>query len=327
MAGEINPATDYELISSGKLVNKAGLLELSKNIKEYVAENAGGGGSSSPQQPEYIVILPSKIDYPYSAGMSGSMTAINSNYQTLFDTYFNEMVLNPTKGQQKYQTYLTSDNSLINQIIPYDETFISTNNSSLYQVFWLFVSPVSVLTGSNSEGVFKTQKWSGLMIEGNYIWTMGFIMPWTIFQPVNSNDISTRYTGLSTQYGLGLKTGFFKGKNTLYDDFYAFYQRSLPTSSSTDGTYMLVDTVSNGTSTKSWETVPSGGIGGTSLPTDPSNDGSYVLQNTISSGTSTLSWTTPSSGGGGTTYTAGTGISITNGVISLDLANASQEVM
>jgi len=49
---------------------------------------------------------------------------------------------------------------------------------------------------------------------------------------------------------------------------------------------MLVDTVSNGTSTKSWETVPSGG-------------------------------------GGGTTYTAGTGISITNGVISLDLANAS----
>ncbi len=39
---------------------------------------------------------------------------------------------------------------------------------------------------------------------------------------------------------------------------------ALPTSSSTDGAYMLVDTVSSGVSTKTWETVPSGG--GSSSP-------------------------------------------------------------
>ena len=41
MAGESNP--NYESVSSTKLVNKEGLLELSKNIKAYVAANAGGG--------------------------------------------------------------------------------------------------------------------------------------------------------------------------------------------------------------------------------------------------------------------------------------------
>ena len=41
-------------------------------------------------------------------------------------------------------------------------------------------------------------------------------------------------------------------------------RETLPASSSTDGAYMLVDTVSSGVSTKTWETVPSGG--GSSSP-------------------------------------------------------------
>lgn len=319
--GQATPTT-YNDISSGKVVNKEGLLELCGQIKTAIASAGGSSGSSSSQQPEYIVVLPSKIDYPYNTGTSTSMTSINSNYQTLFNTYYNEMASNPIKGQQKYLTYLASDSSITNQIIPYNETFISTNTNSLCQVLWLFVATPLSVSGSNSEGSFKRQNWLGLMVENNLIWTMGFTMGWHLFQPINSDDIDLRQTSLSTMYGLGLKTGFFKGKNTLYEDFNAFFERSLPTFPSANGTYMLVDTVSNGTSTKSWATVPSGGA---SLPTDPSNDGSYILQNTISSGTSTLSWTTPPSSG--TTYTAGTGISITNGVISLDLANASQEAM
>ena len=48
MAGEGNNyAVDYELINSGKLVNKEGLLELSVKIKEYVAANAGGSSDEA----------------------------------------------------------------------------------------------------------------------------------------------------------------------------------------------------------------------------------------------------------------------------------------
>ena len=60
-------------------------------------------------------------------------------------------------------------------------------------------------------------------------------------------------------------------------------------------------------------------------PSAPSTDGTYKLTSTVASGTSTYSWTTDSgSSGGGATYTAGTGISIENGVISINLANAEE---
>lgn len=58
------------------------------------------------------------------------------------------------------------------------------------------------------------------------------------------------------------------------------------------------------------------------IPTVPSTDGNYMLKCVVSSGTPTYSWETDSGSGGGTTYTAGTGISIENGVISIDLDNA-----
>ena len=63
----------------------------------------------------------------------------------------------------------------------------------------------------------------------------------------------------------------------------------------------------------------------TRIPTAPPTDGSYKLISTVASGTPTYSWGTDSGGsGGGITYTAGTGISIENGVISLNLANAEE---
>jgi len=150
------------------------------------------------------------------------------------------------------------------------------------------------------------------------------------------------------------------------EDLFALYQQSLPTFPSTDGTYMLVDTVSNGTSTKSWETVPSGGGGGgatytagtgididanneisvdatdlsyndlqdkPTIPTVPTNisaftnDAGYLTSHQSLTGYATQNYVdnalsqVPS-------YSAGTGISIdANGVISLALANASEEVM
>lgn len=58
------------------------------------------------------------------------------------------------------------------------------------------------------------------------------------------------------------------------------------------------------------------------LPTALTTDGTYKLKCVVASGTPTYSWDTDS--GGGTTYTAGTGISIVNGVISLDLATAEE---
>lgn len=49
MAGE-NVIT-YNSIDSNKLMNKAGVLELSAKIKAYVDANAGGGGASLPSDP------------------------------------------------------------------------------------------------------------------------------------------------------------------------------------------------------------------------------------------------------------------------------------
>lgn len=59
------------------------------------------------------------------------------------------------------------------------------------------------------------------------------------------------------------------------------------------------------------------------LPTIASGDeGKALVVNSTGTG---VEWSTVS--GGGTTYTAGTGISITNGVISLDIADVSEEEM
>ena len=346
MAGE---QITYNAINSGKLVNKEGLLELSKNIKAYVAENAGGSSSSGGSMPMVVI---GNIGYG-----AGTRAEHFSNYQNEIKTaLINEI------GPLWDTTNHTFPNSVFEKIYVYNIDSNKTNEPDRMN-FQITIEPTQyyrnayggtyyylvIVKGYTASGEFYSPgKIDGLT--GLYPSLMSIIpmyliyttqSPWTGWTFSNGTNAGSADQYNSYLYETNLPSPSFsptpdapyilintpKKAGTLryWQTVWNKMDNYIPTSSSTDGTYMLVDTVSNGTSTKSWETVPSGG---TSLPTNPSNDGSYVLQNTISSGSSTLSWTTPSSGGGGgTTYTAGTGISIINGVISLDLANASQEVM
>lgn len=64
---------------------------------------------------------------------------------------------------------------------------------------------------------------------------------------------------------------------------------SLPDDPTTDGTYALVNNVSNGSGTQSWSDVE--GVDMVELPAvDTSTDGTYVLKATVSSGAVTYSW-------------------------------------
>lgn len=346
MAGETQIPTNYNDISSGKVVNKEGLLELSVKIKEYVAENASSGSSSSSSGSMPKVVIGNQ-DYGVGAGPY-TFTNYQDNIKTAL---INEI------GSLWDTTNHTFPNSVFEKIYVYNIDSNKTNEPDITR-FEITIEPTQYYIGyygtysylvivkgyspprrmgfpGQFDGSFSSSSGASSLVS-----TIPIYLIYTTESPWTGWTFSTGSTNGSTDqykpyfYETNLPTPSISTPNvpyilintptksgTLIRYWKAKWDRMdnyIPVSSSTDGTYMLVDTVSNGTSTKSWETVPSGG---TSLPTDPSNDGSYVLQNTISSGSSTLSWTTPSSGG--TTYTAGTGISITNGVISLDLQNAN----
>lgn len=317
MAGEAQPNLTYNDISSGKVVNKEGLLELSKNIKEYVAENVGGGSSSS-QQFETLTI---SSTVAYGGQLSATvLSRIDDAVKNWFLSYVDE-------------------NGNINQDLYKKTGIINLSDRLQYWVVCEVYPSVELLEDVST---------------ANYY---GHTVSCFIYQcATRPNKDSANYNiGLPYLYYLEIyKNGSnwyiahgqknycnyllpYSNKNTVGDEVPIFLQRIMKSNGNMSAT--SIDSWITATELKtalSLSTVATSGSYNDltdkptipSLPTDPSSDGDYVLQNTISSGTSTLSWGTPSSGGGGgTTYTAGTGISIINGVISLDLANASQEVM
>lgn len=277
MAGEMETAINYNDIDANKMLNKAGLLELSGQIKGYIQANAGGGASytagdgiditndviSNTIAPKIISINGNSLYALKASG--GGLTAANEAYLSNLYQY----------GYEAYPCKILwsrTNQGIVD--IPFYFLRVDTTWRKLY--FWGVITPGNDETRAIELLVFS----------------------------FNSNNAITNFTPPDNG------TQQVPGPNGVR--LSAYYS---PSGQAT-GVGNAFQYIKNNYATKA-ELPP--------IPTDPSADGTYVLQNTVSSGTATYSWGTPSGGGGGTTYTAGTGISIENGVISINLANAEEE--
>lgn len=275
MAGENGgtPIT-YNDIDANKMLNKAGLLELSGQIKGYIQANAGGGTSYTAGDGIDITndVISSTVKTPRIIAINQSTT--RSNMSEANKTYLTNLYLN---GYASYPCIIQVSNTLLQTKVLY--YFYQIDNASRVMSF------IGALhyPGYNDD--------SGL-----YFIKFGF----------DSNNVLNSMS--FAPYGGSNNHALSAGTITLWNS-------DSPTGNKTTVS-MGIRYIKNNYAKKS-ELPP--------IPADPSNDGTYVLQNTVSSGTATYSWGTPSGGGGGTTYTAGTGISIENGVISINLANAEEE--
>lgn len=269
MAGEMGNTITYDNIDANKMLNKAGLLELSGQIKGYIQANAGGGASytagnnvSIDNDTINVRIVPKVITINQST-TAANMSADNKAY--LNNTFVNGYVNYPciikaglSYGLQGYYYYYMTDSNMM--------AFVGMSfapNDTSYGGFQYIL-----LNFTNNE--LSQITWNAWGVSSNRLPAEGIRLP-----AGQSPTGSASTVGSAMEY---IKNNYAK-------------KVELPP-----------------------------------IPADPSADGTYVLQNTVSSGTATYSWGTPSGGGGGTTYTAGTGISIENGVISLNLASAEEEV-
>lgn len=273
MAGEQSVETAYNDIDVNKMVNKAGLLELSGKIKGYIQANVGGGAS-------------------YTAGDGIDIT--------------NDVISSTVKEFSKY-----------------------------YQSPWfllfgaLFTGGITIKGVSTKEvaadilshgGSIYYSTFSGnIKFTGKELYDMGYNYYYTkntngdfVRNNISSSDTSNRITllyGSGNVYPIG--ESLIVGSR---DDVKAFLLRNLEYDNSISG--LTATTIKNAIDELAARPV-------VSIPTDPTTDGTYVLTSTVSSGIATQTWETASSGGGGgTTYTAGMGIDITNGVISVNLNRA-----
>ena len=278
MAGE---PIIYDAISSTKLVNKEGLLELSNNIKAYVAENAGGSSD------EVIWVELDSISNVYNEDFATNRTYLDQRILDFISNYRTETYYEDSLFSKKVRCKNGNNIMFYIEFVPIGGT---------YKQVGLICNHMS-WSGNLTGNVRQTYYGYTRSIGSNHFITwynlsLGYpgadlpALPSNVMSALNTDTVGCLEVYQSSRYSDPVVRW-----RTIADFKTDLNIPSIPASSSTDGTYMLVDTVSNGTSTKSWETVPSGG-------------------------------------GGGATYTAGTGISIdANGVISLALANASEEAM
>ena len=274
MADEMETTVNYNDIDANKMLNKAGLLELSGQIKGYIQANAGGGTSYTAGNG--IDITNNVITNTAAPKIIPFNQATRfSNMNTNSKAYLNNLYIS---GYTSYPC-----------IIKYNNTILQTE-----ALFYLYTIDRSA-QGMWFIGTINYPDYT----EESGLYCMQF----------NFDDNNQMTNFIFSPYGGSSGKALSAGSVVLW------------ASESPTGTKTSVDQgmlyIKNNYAKKA-ELPP--------IPADPSNDGTYVLQNTVSSGTATYSWGTPSGGGGGTTYTAGTGISIENGVISLNLANAEEEV-
>lgn len=250
MAGEMGNTINYNDIDANKMLNKAGLLQLSATIKAYVDANSGGG--STPIK--YISVI------------YGGSPQISSTDQTYLQNLYNS-------GYESYPC-----------IIKYTRPSFGITDP-MYFYYGYKANNKIIFIGANTQTDIPSEL-------------------------ADIRALIFSNTGYNNSWGITTEPQSYVG----YVKVPKFYTVSGNNNSNMNNEFYYIK---NNYATKA-ELPP--------IPADPSNDGTYVLQNTVSSGTATYSWGTPSGGGGGTTYTAGTGISIENGVISLNLANAEEEV-
>ena len=274
MPGEQSVEITYNDIDANKMVNKAGLLELSGKIKGYIQANAGGGASYTAGDG---------IDITNDV-ISSTVKEFSKDYQPPWFLLF---------GAIPFTSGLT-----IKGVSTKDEAsdILSHGGSIYYSTFSGNINFTGKELYDMGYNFYYTKNTNGDFVRN------------AISSSNTSNTITLRY-GSGNVYAIG--ESLVIGSR---DDVRAFLLRNLGYDNSISG--LTATTIKGAIDELAARPI-------VSIPTDPTTDGTYVLTSTVSSGTATQTWETASSGGGGgTTYTAGTGIDITNGVISVSLNRA-----
>lgn len=311
MAGELT----YNDISSTKMLNKAGLLELSGQIKGYINTN-----------------MPQSYTLPTATTSTLGGVKVDGTTITISDG-----VISTTGGGSSYTNedllqdiFNYSDNSTYNSIGPGN-----TKNGILY--------------ANNDETA-----WQGVQSGKWFYWTWGSLNNTTISLLQSEYGI-TQYNIQSLDqagsqsgpisgpywkpYDRNYKNNLCK-RNDINKtiDCYPVPHSNGEVITSLIPWASITDTSGNSQSIGKWlndiTTLKSSKL---STPTVPSNDGTYKLTSTISSGSATYSWEADSgSSGGGASYTAGNGINIdanneiSNGILvikSSDISSAEVSML
>ena len=251
MAGEqSNPQADYDIISSTKLMNKAGVLELSAKIKAYIDANSGGG--STPIK--YISVV------------FGGSPQISSTDQTYLQNLYNS-------GYESYPC-----------IIKYTRPSFGLTDP-MYFYYGYKANNKIVFIGADVQTSIPTENAS---IKALVFSNTGYNNSWGMIQEPQSYVGYVRVPQFYTVSG--------NNNSNMNSEFY-YIKQNYATKAELPAAYTLPEA--------STSTLGGVKVDGTTITIDANG----VIS---SSG----------GGGGGTTYTAGTGIDITNGVISVSLNRA-----
>lgn len=229
MAGE---GTSYNDIDASKVLNKAGLLELSSQIKTYIDANASGGGSSYTagnginidsnnvisvrQTPGFRVELLGNTTSAYNPYV---VSASNMTWQQFLEALQKGIIVSTVNVNADW----------INRASKMLEA--STVAGDAYAKFY-----VCNLSGATAHNFWEVSTralggyayyFDGVVL---YMWNKG--ADWTNWQEVQISN-TTKKVG-----------------EVLND-----LNNRIPTPSTTDGTYMLQCVVSSGTPTYSWVSV------------------------------------------------------------------------
>lgn len=218
----------YADIDAGKVLNKAGLLELSNQIKSYVDANVGGG--SNADIGDVIQLFYAITVSPYNKGY---LSRVSTGSELLAGLLDGKICL--TAGN--WNTY-GSDNRI-------QQTDLS--NETVY--IWRFANNKSTqaddLRFDANEAVYWDANKNILYRIPFYIWNKVYL----------DSTGHTLYSYLpSSVPTTGSKVVVLNSGAPSWQDYV-----SLPTAPTTDGTYMLKCVVSSGTPTYSWEEITVGG--------------------------------------------------------------------
>ena len=313
----------YSDIDSGKVLNKEGLLELSGQIKGYINTNMPQSytlptASTSTLggvkvDGETIIISDGVISAVGGSGDGGSSYTAGGGIE------IDENNVISAPGVKTYPMFTSG----LNGNVVSSDILLNVNNEA------------TLLNGLKNKQVMNCMATRGISIAYSKLYDYGFSGIYVIntnyqyngvFPSPNILSLSDSSTGnYHFEYGyiiMPINNKLFvytKGSSAVR----AYYMADLVQNLVWKNNYVnlsgfrlssYLDSIDNALTNIN-----------TRIPTAPTTDGTYKLTSTVASGTPTYSWATDSgSSGGGATYTAGTGISIENGVISINLANAEE---
>ena len=224
MAGE-NDGTNitYNDIDANKMINKEGLLELSGQIKGYIQANMGSGDT--------ITVYTGSNRY----------NSLNSEYRTTFDAttqaWLDSCLTDPSNVAKGV---LVIDGVLAHIERIYNHKMLITWNDG---IDGNYLDPTSNQGGGGYRIIYPEN-----------IKNLGYIIP-------HYDEISAVDIRIDSTTACDNKSKSLNKELRLLKNYYATKAElpQIPADPTTDGTYVLISTVSSGTATRTWENVVIGG--------------------------------------------------------------------